>query len=230
MQALEDAEKDVDYYIVDLSFSELQRSLLAVRQDGYKHITSQGLRGTHEDGLHWMKQLKNAVKSKLVVLNNFPFSSYSRSEAVIFLKRFFNVLGDDGAMLIRLDARKDKTKGYCSYNDCEGEVREFYLNRLTYANFLLGQNIFKDGDWTVLDEYDENARRHQAFYIPLVDMTIAGCQFNKGEKVKAEETYAYSKIESDELWHVAGFTTRATFRNPTSNYSKLETQCLLFGG
>lgn len=63
LDALETAEKNVDYYALDLDRSELQRTLSAV--PSYKHVRCSGLHGTYDDGLAWLKQYEARPKTIL---------------------------------------------------------------------------------------------------------------------------------------------------------------------
>ncbi len=180
----------------------------------------QGLHGTYEDGLAWLKHPKNRDKSKLVLFLGSSLGNFTRAEAANFLKGFVDVLTPDDAMLIGLDACQNKEKVYPGYNDREGKTREFYLNGLAHANTLFGHDEFKEGSWDVVGEYDEVAGRHQAFYVPTTDVVIDGVQIKAGEKIRFEESYKYSKSHSTKLWQTSGFVTRAVLKNTSDDYRK----------
>ena len=55
LDALEKAEKNVDYYALDLDLKELERTLAAVPLDMYQHVRCSGLHGTYDDGVEWLK-------------------------------------------------------------------------------------------------------------------------------------------------------------------------------
>jgi L-histidine Nalpha-methyltransferase / hercynylcysteine S-oxide synthase len=54
LQALEDAGKVIDYYALDLSPKELERTLAQVPL--FKNVSCHGLLGTYDDGREWLKQ------------------------------------------------------------------------------------------------------------------------------------------------------------------------------
>lgn len=218
LQALERAQKDVDYFALDLSLPELERTLRAVPQGIFKHVRCYGLHGTYDDGLEWLKQPKNIDRPKCILSLGSSIGNFSRQEAAEFLKSFTPVMGQGDSMLIGVDACQDKDKVFHAYNDQEGKTHEFVRNGLTHANAILGKEAFRQQDWEVIGEYDEAAGRHQAFYSAVRDMDIEGLQFQAGERVRVEESYKYSAAQSSQLWQDAGLAPRAVFGNGAGDY------------
>ncbi len=219
MQAFERARKDVDYYALDLSRPELERTLAEV-EGKYKHVHCHGLVGTYDNGLAWLKRPENLQKPKCILWMGSSIGNLNRTEAADFLKGFLGILGDNDSMLIGIDACQDKDKVYRAYNDKESKTLEFYYNGLINANKLLGKEIFSKADWTVIGEYDGDAGRHQAFYSPVRDVVVEGLSIKAGEKVKFEESYKYSLLQSSELWQRAGLVPQAIFGNKFNDYRK----------
>jgi uncharacterized SAM-dependent methyltransferase len=65
LQALEDAAKSVDYYALDLSQQELERTLAQLPP--YTHVRAHGLLGTYDDGRNWLKNPSNATRQKCIL-------------------------------------------------------------------------------------------------------------------------------------------------------------------
>lgn len=210
----------MDYYALDLSLPELKRSLSAVGPNDYQHVKFRGLHGTYDDGLAWLKLPENAGRPRLILSLGSSIGNFSRSDAARFLKRFSVVLGPDSKMLIGLDACQDSDRVYHGYHDREGKTREFYLNGLVHANVLIGKEAFRLEEWDVAGEYDEIEKRHQAFYTPLVNVTIEDVHINAGERIRFEESYKYSRSQSADLWELAGFAAQRVFGNSTDDYRK----------
>lgn len=219
MQAFERARKDIDYYALDLSRPELERTLAEV-EGQYKHVRCHGLLGTYDNGLAWLKRPENLQKPKCILWMGSSIGNLSPTEAADFLKGFSGILGDEDSMLIGVDACQDKDKVYHAYNDKEGKTLEFYYNGLINANKHLGKEIFSRADWTVIGEYDEDAGRHHAFYSPVRDVVVEGITIKAGERVKFEESYKYSLLQSSELWPRAGLMPQAIFGNRLDDYRK----------
>lgn len=221
LQAFEKASKEVQYYALDLSLSELSRTLSEIKHDDYKYVKCRGLHGTYNDGLAWLQRPENQSKPRVVIFLGSSLGNFTRTEASTFLKGFAKVLvNENDVMLIGLDACQNKERVYHGYNDSEGKTREFYLNGLTQANKLIGHEEFKEGLWNAVGEYDEIAGRHQAFYVPAKDVVIDGVQIRAGEKIRFEESYKYSKSQSAKLWHASGLAAQTVFQNSRDDYRK----------
>lgn len=65
LQALEDAGKEVEYYALDLSRTELERTLAQVPR--FRNVTCRGLLGTYDDGREWLKGSARAGRSKCIL-------------------------------------------------------------------------------------------------------------------------------------------------------------------
>ena len=65
LQALEDAGKRIEYYALDLSQKELERTLAQL--PSYKHVRAHGLLGTYDDGREWLKKPSNASRQKCIL-------------------------------------------------------------------------------------------------------------------------------------------------------------------
>ena len=220
LQAFERAKKDIDYYALDLSRPELERTLSAVDRS-YQHVRCHGLFGTYDDGLAWLKKTANLGKPKCILWMGSSIGNIDRTEAAEFLKALSAVLQRQDSMLIGVDACQESDKVYHAYNDKRGTTHEFLLNGLVHANKLMEKEVFKRDEFKVVGEYDEVAGRHQAFYSPVRDVVIEGTLIRAGEKIRVEESYKYSLLQSNELWQRAGLMVQARFSNRIDNYRKL---------
>lgn len=63
LQAFEDAAKRVDYYALDLSRDELERTLAHLPD--FNYVTCRGLWGTYGDGREWLRASGDRPKSIL---------------------------------------------------------------------------------------------------------------------------------------------------------------------
>ena len=108
LEALEAAEKSVDYYALDLSVKELQRTLAAVPK--FEHVKCHGLHGTYDDGLDWLKTPENASRPKCIMSLGSSIGNFHRKDAAEFLKGFSEILQTGDTMLIGLDACDDPAR------------------------------------------------------------------------------------------------------------------------
>lgn len=65
LQAFENAGKTIDYYALDLSQKELERTLSHVPQ--FNYVSCHGLLGTYDDGRDWLKQPDVVNKPKCIL-------------------------------------------------------------------------------------------------------------------------------------------------------------------
>lgn len=65
LQALEDDEKQVEYYALDLSRTELERTLSQL--PAYRHVRCRGLWGTYDDGREWLREPANVSRRKCIL-------------------------------------------------------------------------------------------------------------------------------------------------------------------
>ncbi|KAK3899457.1 hypothetical protein C8A05DRAFT_36918 [Staphylotrichum tortipilum] len=213
LQALEDAAKSIDYYALDLSQQELERTLAQLPR--YRHVRAHGLLGTYDDGQIWLKDPAIASRQKCILSLGSSVGNFDRSDAAAFLKGFADVLGPGDTMLIGLDACNNPARVYHAYNDKLGLTHEFILNGLRHANRVLGETAFIEKDWKVIGEYvhDAEGGRHQAFYAPKRDTVVRGELIRPHERIRVEQSLKYSAAEAEELWKRAGMTEIGQWRH-----------------
>lgn len=105
-------------------------------------------------------------------------------------------------------------------NDRQGKTYEFYRNGLVHINALYGQDVFREGNWSVVGRYNSDKQCHQAFYEAKYDHTIDGIDIKAGEWIRIEESYKYSSSQQRKLWQNAGLVPQAVFINRSGEYGK----------
>lgn len=108
LRALEAARKSVDYYALDLSVKELQRTLEQVPE--FQHVKCHGLHGTYDDGLVWLKLPENSTKSKVVMSLGSSIGNFRQDAAAGFLRGFQEALGASDSILIGVDSTDSPSK------------------------------------------------------------------------------------------------------------------------
>ncbi|KAJ5900851.1 Ergothioneine biosynthesis protein 1 [Penicillium subrubescens] len=218
LRECERVEKQVDYYALDLSLVELQRTFSEISPEGFTYVGLHGLHGTYDDALLWLKNPENRTRPTVVLSMGSSLGNFDRASAANFLGGFSQALGPSDFLLIGLDACKTPEKVYKAYNDSQGVTQQFYENGLAHANSVLGFEAFKPNDWEIITGYDKKNGRHQAFYAPKVHVTINDIQIPKGEKLIFEEAYKYGADEREELCRNAGLISQVVFGNSTDDY------------
>lgn len=218
LDALDRKGRDVSYFALDLSPTELERTLAAVPEGTFQNVKCFGLLGTYDDGLAWLKKAENVKKPKTILSLGSSIGNFSRDEAAQFLAQFGEVLTPTDSLLLGLDACTDAKKVYHAYNDSQGLTHEFILNGLKHANTLLEREVFDLKDWKVIGRYNEENDRHEAFVVPLRDVEVEGVHVPAGEEVRIEESYKYNWAQSERLWADSGIDEGARWMNEQGNY------------
>ncbi|KAF2799877.1 hypothetical protein K505DRAFT_320917 [Melanomma pulvis-pyrius CBS 109.77] len=218
LQAIDRLGKDVEYYAVDLSLPELKRTFAEIPTQGYKHVKCFGLYGTYDHALEWLKSSHVSAKPKTILWLGSSMGNFKRDEVPPFLAGFRDALQPGNTMLIGIDSCKDPRRVYHAYNDKDDVTHDFTLNGLKHANHIMETNVFDLDDWEAIGEYDQEAGRHHAFVAPLKDVVIDGVSISKGERVRIEESYKYSREEIERLWQVAGLVENSVWSNSRGDY------------
>jgi EasF-like predicted methyltransferase len=222
LNACERAGKAVEYFALDLSLSELERTFSEIPVNDFRHVKFSALHGTYDDGLAWLSKTVSPTTPTCVLTLGSSIGNFSREEAAWFLQSFANVLGPADLLLVGLDACQVPERVYKAYNDDQGLTHRFYRNGLDHANKLLGHKAFKQEDWEIVGRYNEVEDRHEAFYQALIDVSVSETKFKKGDMLKLEDAYKYSANQSDKLWHAARLIKQAAFANQLDDYRKCQ--------
>jgi EasF-like predicted methyltransferase len=220
LKACERAGKAVEYFALDLSLSELERTFSEIPVEDFRHVKFSALHGTYDDGLDWLSKTVSPTTPTCVLTMGSSIGNFSREEAAIFLQSFAKVLGPVDSLLVGLDACQEPERVYRAYNDAQSLTHSFYRNGLDHANTLLVYEAFKQEDWDVVGQYNEAESRHEAFYQARRHVSVAETTFEKGDKLKLEEAHKYSGSQSDKLWHAAGLIQQTAYANQSGDYRK----------
>ena len=222
LEALDRVGKNVEYYALDLSLTELERTLSEIPEGAYKSVQCFGLQGTYEDGLRWLKRPERQARPKTILHLGSSIGNFTRPAAAKFLGGFAEGLRTGDSMLIGIDGCKDAEKVFHAYNDREGVTHEFILNGLVHANRILGWDVFDLAHWQVIGESDGFGGYHQAFVSPKRDVEIMGTAVRAGERIRIEQSYKYSAKERKILWEESGLAEGASWSNDDGDYCECE--------
>ncbi|PHH77447.1 hypothetical protein CDD82_3500 [Ophiocordyceps australis] len=212
LQAFEDLAKRVDYYALDLSERELQRTLAHVPP--FKSVSCHGLLGTYDDGREWLKQPAILTRSKCIIHLGSSIGNFARDEAAEFVQEFADLLNPDtDAMIMGIDSCKNPDKIYKAYNDSKGVTHQFNLNCLVHANKLFEEQIFNVDEWRSdgVFIYDSGGGRHQASLSPICQTTVLGTVIEANERIKIEQSLKYSRAACNDLFRLAGLRQEASW-------------------
>ncbi|KIW67466.1 hypothetical protein, variant [Phialophora macrospora] len=207
LQALDDAKKPVDYFALDLSRAELERTLRAVSLGTFDHVRCHGLLGTYNDGLVWLQQYNIASRPRVVLSLGSTLGSFTRPEAAKFLRGFATAVDHavNGAirseplMIIGVDGCKRAERVWPAYNDTDARNDQFIRNALDHANQILGKDIFHQDEWDRQGEWNEELGRHEQFLVPRADIWFEGRCLKAGEKIFVVASHKYDDKSRETL-------------------------------
>ncbi len=197
---------DLAFYApIDISREHLDRSVASLRRD-YPSLRIAPVSADYMalDDLPYV-----AASSRK--LGFFPGSSIGNlqpEEAIAFFRKARRLLGDDGALVLGVDLKKDPARLHAAYNDSAGVTAAFSLNLLRRMNRELQASFDLDGF------------AHEAFYNPVEGrieiylrslrdqaVTVAGRTFSfaEGERVHTEYSYKYDQAGLSILAGEGGF-------------------------
>jgi dimethylhistidine N-methyltransferase len=158
-------------------------------------------------------------------LGFFPGSTIGNltpDEAKAFLRRARALLGDDGAMVLGVDLRKDPALLHAAYNDSAGITAQFTLNLLRRMNRELDATL----DLSAFAHeafYNEEEGRIEIYFRSLRSQTamVAGWRFMfaAGERVHTEYSYKYDDPTFAALVDGTGFRVGQTWIDDESFFA-----------
>jgi dimethylhistidine N-methyltransferase len=160
------------------------------------------------------------IESKGRRLGFFPGSTIGNltpKEATAFLRNVRALVGDNGALVLGADLKKDPQRLHDAYNDSAGVTAAFTLNLLRRMNRELPAT------------FDLSAFAHEAFYdevegrieiyvrsLEPQTVTVAGQRFEfaAGERVHTEYSYKYDTADLAAMADAGGFRLAETWTDP----------------
>ena len=168
----------------------------------------------HQLSPHTIK--RHAGQRQVVFFPGSTIGNCTPDEAVQLLKSIAEMVGQTGALLIGVDAKKSTATLNAAYNDAAGHTAAFNLNLLTRMQRELGA------------ELDAKQFAHHAFYNEThgrIEMhLVSKCKqtirlgkesfaFDAGETIHTENSYKYSSDEFNDLARTAGWHLKSTWHD-----------------
>jgi dimethylhistidine N-methyltransferase len=141
----------------------------------------------------------------------FPGSSlgnFEPEDAVVFLRKVAQAVGEGGGLLIGVDVKKDKAVLDAAYNDHQGITAAFNRNLLARINRELGAD-FEPERFEHRAFYNEAAGRVEMHLVSRCAQRVRVnghvLEFVAGEGIHTESSYKYTPQEFRALAATAGF-------------------------
>ena len=216
-----EALRDLAAYVpVDVSGEHLEASAARLRMD-YPGLRVEPVCADYMSTI----RLPSGLEPDARRLGFFPGSTIGNlvpADARAFLRGARQLVGDNGALVLGADLRKDPRLLHAAYNDTAGVTARFTLNLLTRMNREL------DAD------FDLSRFVHEAFYNPVEhrieiffrslcrqSVTIDGetYAFAEGERVHTEYSYKYDAAALAALAAGGGFRIAALWTDPRNLFA-----------
>ncbi len=157
----------------------------------------------------------------------FPGSTignFSPDAADKLLRVMHQEAGDNGALLIGIDRRKDRFTLERAYNDSAGVTAEFNLNLLRHINREFGAD-FDLSQFRHRATYNDHANRIEMHLVSTREQsfTVSGRKFSmrEGETILTEHSHKYSLEGFAEMAGRAGFQVHRVWSDPAEWFSVL---------
>jgi L-histidine Nalpha-methyltransferase len=210
-----DAMKDLALYSpIDISRQHLDQTAARLRRD-YPSLAVEPVCADYMS-LEALPRLDGDAHR----LGFFPGSTIGNlepEEARAFLRRARRLLGDDGALVLGTDLKKDPRRLHDAYNDSAGVTAAFTLNLLRRINREL-EGTFDLAGFAHEAFYNAAEGRIEIYLRSLRPQTamVAGRTFSfaEGERVHAEYSYKFDMAGIDALARSAGMRIAEAWTDP----------------
>ncbi|OCH92651.1 hypothetical protein OBBRIDRAFT_791097 [Obba rivulosa] len=161
--------------------------------------------------------------------------NFERGEDVKFLRSLPIRPGSGDTLLLGLDQDNEKSKIEIAYDDPKGITKKFIMNGLKAAGRLMGdENLFDQTKWEYVGRYNEELRRHEAYYKSVCKQTIrdpstqAEYLIDSNELVRIEVSHKYSDRDVYTLFTEANLRPIYRWLDSASQYSLWLLECPQF--
>lgn len=220
-------EKDkvlAKYLALDISRSSLNHNvkyLVEQHPSPESSVTCAGIWGTFGDGMSYIQKISTPrlFLSLGSVLCNDPWP-----EALAHLKFWADALRPDDLLLIGMDGHtlpNNKEKIWNAYHSCDDLYHKFFLNGFKHANRLAGEEWFREEDWELLAQLeDEPTTRHRFFFRAKKDVKLKKMSriIQKGEEFDWFDSHKYGEDNVRLMCYKAGLSVIDVWQAPGSEF------------
>lgn len=186
-------------------------------------MTCAGIWGTFGDGMSYIQKISTPrlFLSLGSVLCNDPWP-----EALAHLKFWADALRPDDLLLIGMDGHtlpNNKEKIWNAYHSCDDLYHKFFLNGFKHANRLAGEEWFREEDWELLAQLeDEPTTRHRFFFRAKKDVKLKKMSriIQKGEEFDWFDSHKYGEDNVRLMCYKAGLSVIDVWQAPGSEFRK----------
>ncbi|KAF5629181.1 hypothetical protein F25303_10260 [Fusarium sp. NRRL 25303] len=224
LAAFEKGKVPAKYLALDISRSSLNHNvkyLVEQHPSPESSVTCAGIWGTFGDGMSYIQKISTPrlFLSLGSVLCNDPWP-----EALAHLKFWADALRPDDLLLIGMDGHtlpNNKEKIWNAYHSCDDLYHKFFLNGFKHANRLAGEEWFREEDWELLAQLeDEPTTRHRFFFRAKKDVKLKKMSriIQKGEEFDWFDSHKYGEDNVRLMCYKAGLSVIDVWQAPGSEF------------
>lgn len=196
------------YVPIDISREHLVRSSIELAQ-AYPHVPIHAVCADYTAPFTLPDFDGNTIDRVVAYFPGSTIGNFEPNDAVAFLRSVRLACGDDSALLIGVDLKKDPAVLHAAYNDSAGITAAFNLNMLRRINRDLGAN-FDTHTFTHHAFYNVPEGRVEMHLVSLREQEVdlgagASVQFAEGESIHTESCYKFTLDGFIQLAESAGY-------------------------
>ena len=215
LDALDNA---AEYWAIDISRDHLLRSADEIGRD-YPDLEVNAIVADFALPLDLPEEMAGR---RLAFFPGSTIGNQTPEEAETFLAGVRAVVGDDGALIIGVDLKKDLDRLHCAYNDAAGHTAAFNLNLLYRMASELDAEVDPEG-FEHRAFFNEDQSRIEMHLVAKGAQTIAigGRKFilADGESIHTENSYKYDIAGFQALVARAGFVAASSWTDDDNLFS-----------
>ena len=230
LEAVARQQKNVQYYALDLSESELRQSLsnLAKVMGRSPYIRCQGLLGSYEDVTVWLQKNPDvASKPQLYLWMGNSIANHPPREAVSLLTTLGDIPGckqgsTKPSFIIAVDNCRDPSVINRAYSVEPGQCGGFILSSLKHVNALAKREVLREDEWALKGVFEEEDRCFRSYYVARNDTVVcfSGEEFRiaSGEYVRAMQSWKWDLEQIKDICGKAGLRCSSTWQHKDVDY------------
>lgn len=164
----------------------------------------------------------NTMPSRLVFFPGSTIGNFEPPEAIAFLRRMSDLMGESGSFLVGVDLKKRIDVLRDAYNDSEGVTAAFNLNLLARINREMGGEFDLDR-FAHRAVFNDKKSRIELYLVSQDEQTVRvdGRRFffAKGETIHTESSYKYTLDGFSQLASQAGLRVRRVWTDERDWFS-----------
>jgi uncharacterized SAM-dependent methyltransferase len=219
----------VNYYALDVSPSELDRTLNAIEDKlgDNSTVKCHPLMCTYEESPVWLKQNPVLYGRDVIVLWLGSSMANETPETIQRLLQAFKAASESSrigklTLLIGIDGCKDIARISRAYDLSNGLSRRFAMNGIANINSIMGYKLFDPKDWVFRGLWNSKQSRYETCLSPVRDIALdIGRQtihLKSSELVRLIYSQKWDRGDMERISEGTGFGITKCWENPEVGY------------